>query len=196
MALRNRLRTIFRALVTSNKRMAYDVPPIPFPVLDAADHPATDQSGYDMTRTPLTAATARAVIVEICHLAANKPVTSVLICDPRVAAQHSLTRMLRPLQSLIGINCVSDGFGLMDAYSAQPADIVLIGIERSSDTGPEAIALQSAMHPESVIIAFGAATDADLLVAATIAGAQGLLVWDHNQLPTSGDPHPDGPLAW
>ena len=149
-----------------------------------------------MTRAPLTAATARAVIVDVCRLAANKPVTSVIICDPRVAAQLSLSQMLRPLQSLIGIACVSDGFALADAYSAQAADVVLIGIERSSDTGPEAVALQSAIHPESVIITVGAATDADLLVAVTIAGAQGLLVWDHNQLPTGGDPQPDGPLAW
>jgi len=176
--------------------MAYDATTVPFSGLDAADQSVVDQSGNDMTRAPLTAATARAVIVEICQLAANKPVTSVLICDPRVAAQHSLTQMLRPLDSLIGITCISDGFELMDAYSVQPADIVLIGIERSINTGPEAVALQSAMHPESVIIIFGAASDADLLVAATIAGAHGLLVWDHNQLPTSSDPQQDGPLAW
>jgi len=176
--------------------MAYAAPTVPFSGLNASDHPVVDQSGNDMTRGPLTAATARSVIVEICQLVANRPVTSVLICDPRVAAQHSLTQMLRPLASLIGITCVSDGFALMDAYSAQPADIVLIGIERSSDTGPQAVALQSAMHPESVIITVGAATDADLLVAATIAGAHGLLVWDHNQLPTSCDPQQDGPLAW
>jgi AmiR/NasT family two-component response regulator len=149
-----------------------------------------------MTRAPLTAATARAVIVDVCQLAANKPVTSVIICDPRAAAQHSLSQMLRPLHSLIRIACVPDGFALVDTYSAQAADIVLIGIERSIDTGPEAVALQSAMHPQSVIITVGAATDADLLVAVTIAGAQGLLVWDHNQLPTGGDPQPGGPLAW
>jgi len=149
-----------------------------------------------MTRAPLTAATARAVIVELCQLVANKPVTSVIICDPRVAAQHSLSKMLRPLPSLIEIACVSDGFSLVDAYSAQPADVVLVGIARSSDTGAQAVALQSAMHPASVIITVGAACDAGLLVAATIAGARGLLVWDHNQSPVSSDPQSDGPLAW
>lgn len=149
-----------------------------------------------MTRAPLTAASARAVIVEICQLSANRPVTSVLICDPRGAAQHSLTQMLRPLQSLTGIICVTDGFALMDAYSAQPADVVLVGIERSSDAGPQAVTLQLAMHPESVIITFGAATDAELLVATTIAGAHGMLVWDDSQPPPSGAPQAGGPLAW
>ena len=149
-----------------------------------------------MTRAPLTAVTARAVIVDICQLATNKPVTSVIICDPRVTVQRSLSEMLRPLPSLIRIACVSDGFALVDAYSAQAADIVLIGIARASEIGPEAVALQSAMHPESVIITVGAATDAELLVEATILGARGLLIWDHNQAPPDGGPPPDGPLAW
>ena len=149
-----------------------------------------------MTRAPITAAGARAVIVEICQLAVGSPVTSVIICDPRVAAQRSLSQILHPLQSLIGITCVRDGFALMDTYSAQAADIVLIGIDRSNNSGAEVIALQLAMHPESVIITVGTATDADLLVAATMTGARGLLIWDHDQAPPGGGPQPDGPLAW
>ena len=176
--------------------MAYDAHAVPFSGLDAAGHPVTDQSGNDMTRAPVTAATARAVIVDICQLAANKPVTSIIICHPRVAVQLSLSEMLRPLPTLIGIDCVTDGFALMDAYSAHAADIVLIGIERCSDTGPQAVQLQSAMHPESVIIMVGVAADADLLVAAVITGAQGLLIWDPNQTRPDGGPPPDGPLAW
>jgi hypothetical protein len=84
----------------------------------------------------------------------------------------------------------------VDAYSAQAADIMLIGIDKASNSGAEAIALQLAMHPESVTIAVGAAADAGLLVEATILGARGLLIWDHNQAPPDGDPQPDGPLAW
>src|SRR4051794_30272678 len=125
-----------------------------------------------MTRAPLTADAARAVIVDICRLAVGRPVTSVIICDPRESARRSLSQMLRSPQSLIGITCVRDGFALMDAYSTQAADIVLIGIDRSSNAGVEAIALQLAMHPESVIITVGTATDAGLLVAATITGAR------------------------
>ena len=104
--------------------------------------------------------------------------------------------MLHPLQSLIGISCVPDGFALVDAYSAQAADIDLVGVDRSSNAGVEAVALQSAMHPQSVIIAVGAATDADLLVAATITGARGLLVWDQDQASPGRGPQPGGPLAW
>ena len=101
--------------------------------------------------------------------------TSVIICDPRLTIQHSLSQMLHPLRPLAGIICVPDGFALVDAYSAQAADIVLIGIDRSSNSGAEAMGLQLAMHPHSVIITVGAVTDADLLVAATLTGARGLL---------------------
>ena len=148
-----------------------------------------------MTRAPLTAAAARSIIVEICQLAVNRPVTSVIICDPRLTIQHSLSQMLHPLRPLAGIICVPDGFALVDAYSAQAADIVLIGIDRSSNSGAEAMGLQLAMHPHSVIITVGAVTDADLLVAATLTGARGLLVWDPDQPPPAG-PQPDGPLLW
>jgi hypothetical protein len=40
--------------------------------------------------------------------------------------------------------------------------------------------MQLAMHLESVIITVGIATDAELLVEATILGARGVLIWDHN----------------
>ena len=143
-----------------------------------------------MTRTALTATAARAVIIGTCQLAANRPVTSAIICDRRLTAQHSLSVMLRPLRPLIEITCVGDGFELVDAYSARPVDIVLIGIERSCNAGPEAIGLQLAMHPRSVIITVGAVADVDLLVAATVRGSRGLLVWDPDQ------PPPDGPLVW
>jgi len=41
-----------------------------------------------------------------------------------------------------------------------------------------------------VIITVGAVADEDLLVAATVRGSRGLLVWDPDQ------PPPDGPLVW
>src|SRR4051794_2734246 len=176
--------------------MAYDAHLDPFSRIHAAGHPVIEQCGNDVTHLPLTAATARAVFVDLCSLTANKSVTSVIICDPRVTVQRNLSQLLRPLRSLTDIVCVPDGFALMDAYSARGADIVLIGIERFSDTGPEAVALQSAMHPESVIITVGAAVDADLLVAATIAGAQGLLVWDHNRIHARRQSAAGWPHTW
>jgi hypothetical protein len=136
-----------------------------------------------MTRAPLTAAAARSIVVEICHLAIDRPVTSVIICDHRALARRALAQMLHPLGSLKEIICVSDGFLLVDAYCRRPVDIVLIGVDRFGDCGGEAIVLQLAMHPHSVIITVGAASDADLLVAATMKGARGLLIWDHDEVP-------------
>lgn len=147
-----------------------------------------------MTRAHLTAAAARTLVVETCQLAVNRPVTSAIICDPRLSTQRSLSEMLGPLRSLVDVTCVSDGFALADAYSGQAADVVLIGIDRSSSSGVEAVDLQLAMHPHSVIITVGAVADADLLVAATVRGARGLLIWDANQPPPAAGP--DGPLAW
>ena len=134
-----------------------------------------------MKRAPLTAAAARSVIVDICQLTVAGPVTSVIVCERRVSAKYGLLEMLRPLCALSKITCVRDGFALVDAYSARAVDVVLIGIDRFSRTGPEAIGLQLAMHPHSVIIAVGAATDLDLLAAAIVGGARGLLIWDPEQ---------------
>jgi len=143
-----------------------------------------------MKREPLTAAAARSVVVDICQLTVNGPATSIIVCERRLSAQYSLLEMLRPLRTLSEIICVRDGFALMDAYSARAVDVVLIGIDRSSHVGLEAIGLQRAMHPHSVIIAVGAATDVDLLAAAIVDGARGLLIWDPEQ------PRADGPHNW
>lgn len=109
----------------------------------------------------------------------------MILCEHRLSAQYGLLEMLRPLHTLSEITCVRDGFALMDAYSARAADIVLIGVDQSGSAGAEAIALQLAMHPHSVIIAVGAASDVDLLAAAIVGGARGLLIWD----PEKPDPH-------
>ena len=141
-----------------------------------------------MKDAPLTAAAARSVIVDICRLAVDGAVTSVIVCDGRLSARHGLAEMLRPLCTLSEITCVRDGFALMDAYSKRAVDVVLIGIDRSSSAGPEAVGLQLAMHPHSVIIAVGAATNVDLLAEAIVEGARGLLIWDTEQ-PRTDDPH-------
>ena len=141
-----------------------------------------------MNDAPLTAAAARSVIVDICRLAVDGAVTSVIVCDGRLSARHGLAEMLRPLCMLSEITCVRDGFALMDAYSTRAVDVVLIGIDRSSSAGPEAVGLQLAMHPHSVIIAVGAATNVDLLAEAIVEGARGLLIWDTEQ-PRTDDPH-------
>ena len=135
-------------------------------------------SGVEMGGGPPPADGCRAILVGICVLAGFGPPTSVLICDDRPAAQEGLAELLRPLPSLFAIRCVSDGFAVVDALAAAPADLVLIGVHADSDIGPEAISLVLGMNASTVIIVVGGVGDIDVLVPAYAAGARGMLLWD------------------
>jgi DNA-binding NarL/FixJ family response regulator len=78
---------------------------------------------------------------------------------------------------------VPDGFALVDAVTAKPADLVLIGIHRATSCGAEATTLLLGMHPTTVIIVFGSPRELDVLAAAYVRGARGLLTWDPEQSP-------------
>ena len=65
----------------------------------------------------------------------------------------------------------------VDAITARPADLVLIGIHRANSSRAEATSLLLGMHPTTVIIVFGSPSDIDVLAAAYIRGARGLLPW-------------------
>jgi DNA-binding NarL/FixJ family response regulator len=109
-------------------------------------------------------------------------VTSVLICDDRPAVRRGLSDMLRPLRPVVESRCVSDGFALLDAYAAQPAEPVLIGIHPAAGAGAEAAdLLLLGMYPTSAVIIVGSIADVGLLAAAYARGAQGLLFWDPDQ---------------
>ena len=132
-----------------------------------------------MTGESLTAASAgRAVLTDIWMLAGSGPIRSVLICDDRPRVLQGLLDMLRPLPAPVDIVWVPDGFALVDAIAAKPADLVLIGIHRANNTGAEATTLLLGMHPTATIIVFGSVTEIDVLAAAYLRGARGLLPWD------------------
>ena len=124
------------------------------------------------------AAAGRAALTDIWMVVASGPIRSVLICDDRPGILQGLVDMLRPLPALVDIDWVTDGFALVDALTASRADLVLIGIHRASTAGAEATSLLLGKHPTAVIIVFGAPTEIDVLAAAYIRGARGLLPWN------------------
>ena len=131
-----------------------------------------------MTDENHAAATGRAGVSDIWAVAGSGPIRSVLICDDRPSVRQCLLDMLGPLPALVDIEWVTDGFALVDAFTARPVDLVLIGIHRASNKGAEATTLLLGMHPTAVIIVFGAPTNIDVLAAAHARGARGLLPWD------------------
>jgi DNA-binding NarL/FixJ family response regulator len=118
----------------------------------------------------------RAIIVGICAFAGLGPPRSAVICDDRPAVRRGLAELLRPLPSLSETLCVSDGFAVVDALAADPVGVVLIGVHRASQTGPEAIDLVLGMHPSTVIVVVGSAGDLDVLAPAYLRGPRGLLL--------------------
>ena len=75
--------------------------------------------------------------------------------------------------------CVSDGYAVVDALAAEPADVVLIGVHAQSHAGRDAINLVLGMHPPTAIIVYGSAGDLDVLAPAYILGARGMLLWEN-----------------
>ncbi len=142
-----------------------------------------------------TAATARAMLTEISLVANGGPVTSVLICNERLTVAQGLLKMLRSLPSLVEVACVQDGFALADAYAEKPADLVLIGVNRSNTGGDEAIGLLLGMNPSAAVVVVGSVVDIESLAAAYVRGARGLLLWEPDQIPRP-EGHPDAPLVW
>ena len=133
-----------------------------------------------MTRNALTtmAAAGRALVTDTCLLAGTSRLTSVSICDDRPAVQRGVAWMLRPLPSLVDIDFFANGFALTDAFAGKPADLVLIGIHPASGVGTEATSLLLGMDPFAVVIVYGRTADIDVLAAAYIRGARGLLLWN------------------
>jgi DNA-binding NarL/FixJ family response regulator len=139
--------------------------------------------GIEVNGGRLAADECRAIIVGICAFAGLGPPRSVLICDDRPAARQGLVELLRPLSSVSEIRCVADGFSLVDAVAGEPVDLVLIGVHRASQIGPEAIDLVLGMHPSTVIIVVGSAGDIDVLARAYLRGPRGMLLWEPSAAP-------------
>jgi len=109
------------------------------------------------------------------------PTGSVLICDDRPATGRELSQTFRRfLPSIVPVSAqlVADGFALVDAYQAAPADLVLIGIHTDSTAGIDAINLLLGLYPDAKTVVYGSVADVELLAAAYAQGAGGLLVWE------------------
>ena len=132
-----------------------------------------------MTDPGETAASAgREMMAGMWTVVSGRPLTSVLICDDRALTRQAMSEMLASPPGLTDIVCVTEGFELVDAFAVRPVDLVLIGIHRASTAGADATDLLLALYPTAVVIVFGSVTETDILAAAYVRGARGLLLWD------------------
>ena len=122
------------------------------------------------------------------------PVKSVLIYDERPTAGHALTRTVIAALSRVDIVCVTDGVDLLEAFAAEPADLVLIGIQRGRAGGTDAVNLLLGPHPSAAVIVFGSVADTVPLVAAIARGARGLMVWEPEPPPKRPRPPTRAPF--
>ena len=105
-------------------------------------------------------------------------VTTVLVCEEEPDARGLLTGLLTAGVSVDVLAAVADGFGVVDAFTITPADVVLIGVHRGSGAGSAAMDLLLGLHPAAAVVVFGGPVDAALLTAAVTRGARGLMIWD------------------
>jgi len=105
-------------------------------------------------------------------------VTTVLVCEEEPDVRGLLTGLLTAGASVDVLAAVADGFGVVDAFSITPADVVLIGVHRGSGAGAAAVDLLLGLHPTAAAVVFGGPADAALLTAAVTRGARGLMIWD------------------
>jgi len=119
-----------------------------------------------------------AFILQTFLLTGSGPVSSVLVCDDRPEVRDGLADVLTLLPGSPGIIYVSNGFALVEQYTRNPPDIVLVGIHRGSMTGAEAVTMLIKTHPDAPVIVFGVAEDSELLADVFVRGARGLVLWD------------------
>lgn len=120
------------------------------------------------------------------------PMKTVLLCDPRPAVRTAVGWTLAGMPSDVEITCVADGFSLVDAYSAHPADMVLIGVRRGWPSGLEAVNLLLGLHPSAAVLVYGGTQDTESMCLAVARGARGLMLWDPDQLSA----RPKRPVPW
>lgn len=120
----------------------------------------------------------QALFLQTFLLTGAGPVRSVIICDDRPDSHAGLAGTLQLLPGSPEITLVSHGFELVNAFTTKPADIVLVGIHRSSTAGADAITMLIRSHPDAAVIVFGMAADIELLAAVFARGARGLVLWD------------------
>lgn len=107
------------------------------------------------------------------------PTKSILICDQHPLTRRALTEQLAASGSHLQVlSAVHDAAAVVDAFTARPTDVVLIGVRGGVPSGPLAVDALLAEHPTAPIVVFGAAVDSSLLAESILRGAQGFMLWD------------------
>ena len=99
---------------------------------------------------------------------------AVLICEARHKVRDGLTRLMSVVAGVHGIESVAGGEELLARYTAHPADLIVIGTQRSLASGVHTTRQLLARHPQAGVLVFGSG-DIALAIA---AGARGYLRWD------------------
>ncbi|WP_414938246.1 response regulator transcription factor [Amycolatopsis sp. cmx-11-51] len=104
--------------------------------------------------------------------------TAILICDSRGKVRDAVSRVVSTLPGVGQIDCVATTEELLVRYSQRPADLVLVGLERTAPTGVEAVRRLVAAHGRANVLVFGVANDPRVVAGAIIGGARGYVRWD------------------
>ena len=105
------------------------------------------------------------------------PVRDVLLCDERRGVGQALGQALKEMHSGFDITSCTDGFGLVDAFNARRADLVLIGIQTGRSAGMDALNLLLGLHPAATVLVYGTPKDVLPLAVAVTRGARGVMLW-------------------
>ncbi len=125
-------------------------------------------------------------MTELSSVRALVPATTVLLCDQHPATRRVLTEQFAARGShLQVVSAVPDAAAVVEAFTADPSDVVLIGVRGGAPSGPRAVDSLLTEYPSAPVIVFGPAPDIVLLVESVARGAQGFMVWDVN--------HPSAP---
>lgn len=104
--------------------------------------------------------------------------SSLLICDDRAPVRQALALRLASTRDPGLVRAVADGPALTEAFTARPADLVLIGVHPAAPAAAGEIGVLLDRHPTAVVIGYGAAQDSDLLTTAIAHGARGVMLWN------------------
>nr|WP_246481138.1 response regulator transcription factor [Amycolatopsis umgeniensis] len=101
-----------------------------------------------------------------------------MICDSRGKVREIVSRVVSGLPGVGQIDGVATTEELLAKYSHQPADLVLVGLERTAPTGVEVVRRLVEAHRRANVLVFGIANDPLVVASAIIGGARGYLRWD------------------
>ena len=104
-------------------------------------------------------------------------VTSVLVCDARSQSRAALTRTVSAIPTVTHIDSVTDDAGLLAAFAAYPAELVLIVVHRSHPSSTRAVDRLVDRYPHAAVLVYGSGQDTAALTAALAHGARRLMLW-------------------